>query len=113
VAASATALAVAHWTDDYHLFVLGVLSFTSATVGRAARRQRREHWARFHIVGMGLSYVLLLTAFYVDNGKSLPLWRELPSITYWVLPSIVGVPIILHALRWHPVARKGLCPEPK
>jgi hypothetical protein len=90
VAVSATALAVAHWTDDYQLFVIGVLSFTSATAGRAARRQRREHWARFHIVGMGLSYVLLLTAFYVDNGKSLPLWRELPSITYWVLPSVVG-----------------------
>ena len=26
---------------------------------------------------MGLSYILLLTAFYVDNGKSLPLWKDL------------------------------------
>ena len=28
---------------------------------------------------MGASYILLLTAFYVDNGKNLPLWRELPE----------------------------------
>jgi hypothetical protein len=34
---------------------------------------------------MGLSYILLLTVFYVDNGKSLPLWKELSPITYWLL----------------------------
>ena len=105
VVVSATALAVVRWADDYHLFVLGVLAFTAATLGRTARRRRWDHWAQFHIVGMGLSYILLLTAFYVDNGKSLPIWKDLPSITYWVLPSLVGVPLIVHALRWHPVAR--------
>jgi len=31
---------------------------------------------------MGVSYIVLLTAFYVDNGKSLPLWKELPPISY-------------------------------
>jgi hypothetical protein len=39
-----------------------------------------------HVNAMGLSYVLLLTAFYVDNGKNLPLWRRLPPIAYWVIP---------------------------
>ena len=34
---------------------------------------------KLHITGMGTSYVLLLTAFYVDNGKNLPLWRDLRS----------------------------------
>ena len=24
-----------------------------------------------------------LTAFYVDNGKNLPLWKELPEIAFW------------------------------
>jgi hypothetical protein len=47
----------------------------------------------------------LLTAFYVDNGKSLPLWRDLPSITYWLLPAAVGLPLILYALLRHPLAR--------
>src|SRR5713226_5732494 len=44
------------------------------------RGEEAPRWARFHIVGMGLSYVLLLTAFYVDNGKNLPLWNRLPPI---------------------------------
>jgi hypothetical protein len=27
---------------------------------------------------MGLSYILMLIAFYVDNGKQLPLWKDQP-----------------------------------
>jgi hypothetical protein len=51
---------------------------------------------------MGLSYVLMLTAFYVDNGKNLPVWRDLPYLAYWVLPGAVGIPLIVNALtRWH------------
>jgi hypothetical protein len=53
---------------------------------------------------MGASYILMITAFYVDNGKNLPLWRELPQIAFWVLPALVGTPVILYALRFHPVA---------
>jgi hypothetical protein len=41
---------------------------------------------------MSASYVLLLTAFYVDNGKHLPVWRSLPHLAYWLLPSAVGLP---------------------
>jgi hypothetical protein len=54
-----------------------------------------------HIAGMGLSYILLLTAFYVDNGRNLPLWKEFPSIVYWLLPSAVGLPRIVRALLRH------------
>jgi hypothetical protein len=54
---------------------------------------------------MGLSYVLLLTAFYVENGSSLPLWDRLPTIAYWLLPSAIGAPIIMAALLRHPLAR--------
>jgi hypothetical protein len=55
---------------------------------------------------MGASCVLLLTAFYVDNGKHLPLWRELPQIAFWLLPGAVGLPLILRALQRHPLARR-------
>jgi hypothetical protein len=58
---------------------------------------------------MGTSYVLRLIAFYVDNGKSLPLWRELPPVAYWLLPAAVGIPLIVRALVWHPRVRQ---PEP-
>jgi hypothetical protein len=52
---------------------------------------------------MGTSYILMLTAFYVDNGPNLPLWRELPDLAFWVLPSAVGAPLILYTLYHHPV----------
>jgi hypothetical protein len=48
---------------------------------------------------MGLSYVLMLIAFYVDNGKQLPpLWKDLPHVTYWLLPLAIGIPLIVRAL---------------
>src|SRR5262249_39686800 len=37
----------------------------------ASRRARRPGDAT-HIIGMGASYIALLTAFYIDNGKTLP-----------------------------------------
>jgi hypothetical protein len=109
--ASATVLAAMRWAEDYHLFILGALSFAAATVGRTARRQSWRRWVDFHVTGMGLSYILMLTAFYVDNGKNLPLWRDLPYIAYWVVPGAVGVPLIVNALnRWH--RRLALGPAP-
>ena len=85
---TATGLAAVRWAEDYHLFILGALSFAAACLGRQARRDRWRYWARLHISGMGSSYVLLLIAFYVDNGKSLHLWKELPSMAYWILPGV-------------------------
>jgi hypothetical protein len=105
VFATATALAVVRWAEDYYLFVLGVLAFAAATFGRTARRQRWHEWARLHIGGMGVSYILLLTAFYVDNGPNLPLWKELPPLAFWIFPSAVGAPIIIWAALRHPLVR--------
>jgi hypothetical protein len=51
---------------------------------------------------MGASYIFLLTAFYVDNGKNLPLWNRLPEIAFWVLPALIGVPILVYVLCRHP-----------
>jgi hypothetical protein len=62
---------------------------------------------RLHIAGMGFSYILLLTAFYVDNGRNLPVWRHLPQIYFWLLPSVVGLPIIAYALARHRLVRAG------
>lgn len=104
VVASATGLSVVRWTENYHLFFLGALSLIAATIARTALRQRWRHWAKPHITGMGLSYILMLTAFYVDNGKNLPLWRELPQWAFWVLPAAIGLPVMVHRLLRHPLA---------
>ncbi len=51
-----------------------------------------------HITGMSASYIVLLIAFYLDNGKNLPLWRDLPHLTYWLLPTAIGIPLAVRAL---------------
>jgi hypothetical protein len=56
-----------------------------------------------HISGMSLSYVVMLIAFYVDNGKQLPIWKDLPHFTYWLVPLVVAVPLIVWALLRHPM----------
>jgi hypothetical protein len=105
--ASATALSAMRWAENYHLFILGVLAFGTAFLGRKAVRQPSPaRRLRLHVSGMGLSYILMLTAFYVDNGRNLPLWKELPSVVYWLLPAAVGLPIIGRALLRHPLLRR-------
>jgi hypothetical protein len=103
VFATMSILSFMRWAENYHLFILGALSFASACFGRIAARTNLWQWPRLHLTGMGLSYIAMLTAFYVDNGKNLPLWRDLPQIAFWILPAILGAPLILRALLRHPL----------
>ena len=96
-------LSALRWSHDYHLFTLGGLALAAAVVGRRAAPSRPGGRVPVHVTGMGLSYILLLTAFYVDNGPNLPLWKLLPSVAYWALPTLVGAPLILRVLLTHPV----------
>ena len=89
------ALSFTRWSEDYHLFALGALSFCSAYLGRRAIRRGSP---RLHLCGMASSYILMLTAFYVDNGPNLPVWRDLPHIAYWIVPSAIGIPLAVYYL---------------
>jgi hypothetical protein len=95
VFATMSALSFMRWSEDYQLFILGALLFASAYLGRTAARRRWRQWPRLHLTGTGVSYILLLTAFSMDNGKNLPLWRELPEIAFWLLPSELRLPLAL------------------
>lgn len=99
------ALSILRWPANAHLFVLGLLSYGAGVVGRMAQRRLVPVRLRIHMAGMGLSYILLLTAFYVDNGPHLPIWRSLPPLAHWVLPGIVGLPILIWAFTRHPLIR--------
>jgi hypothetical protein len=98
-------ISIARWKEDYYLFILGCFSMASAMIGRAAEKNKWPKWSIVHIACMGSSYVILLTAFYVDNGKSLPIWKDLPPMAYWLLPAAIGIPIILRTLRHHPLSK--------
>jgi hypothetical protein len=97
VFATATALAIMRWHQDYDLFILGAVAFTAATIGYLHRRRHRPGDTG-HIAGMGIAYTAMLTAFYVDNGPHLPLWDRLPTLAFWLLPSAIAAPILTRAL---------------
>ncbi|MFI6317567.1 hypothetical protein ACIBG8_08605 [Nonomuraea sp. NPDC050556] len=92
--ASMSILSAIRWQQNAPLFAVGSFSFAAALVGYLNRKRRPY----LHIAGMGLSYTALLTGFYIDNGPHLPLWDQLPTWTYWTLPSLVGVPLIARAI---------------
>ncbi|MEU7880105.1 hypothetical protein [Microbispora bryophytorum] len=89
-----TVMSAIRWRENVHLFVIGTLGFTTALTGYANRRHRPD----LHILAMGASYVLLMTGFYVDNGAHLPLWDRLPTVAYWLLPALIGSPLIARAI---------------
>lgn len=95
VFATMSLLSFMRWAEDYPLFILGALALGSASLGRIAIRHGLP---RRHLSGMAASYILMLTAFYVDNGKNLPLWRDLPQIALWLIPGAVGIPLMAYYL---------------
>lgn len=100
VAVTTFALSAFDIGRDWPLDLLGGLAVSLAWLGVAHRRRQRPGDTG-HILAMGGSYVVMLTAFYVDNGKSLPLWRDLPTLTYWLLPTVIGLPLIARAIHRH------------
>ena len=105
VAATALLLAALRWPHDLHLLVLGAVALAAGTAGVLVRRRRRDHG--WHIAAMAASYAVLLTAFYVDNGPHLPLWRLLPSWTFWLIPGLVATPVTVRAVL-HARRRRGV-----
>jgi hypothetical protein len=100
-------LSVQHWPADAYLFGLALLGGSFALVGYIARRFREEplvrrllgaQWVVVHIVGMIGSYVVLWTAFYVDNAHLFPLFNRLPILTFWVGPTLIAVPFLIRSI---------------
>lgn len=96
-------LSIMRWPLNNHLFILGTLSFGTAYYGRHVIRQGKLASSRLHTICMGLSYIFLLTAFYVDNGKHLPFWKQFSQLFFWIFPAALGIPIIVYSLLRHPL----------
>ena len=104
---TATILSVQRMPADAYLLVLATLGYGMALSGYAARRFRQEpivrhmvgkQWVVVHIIGVIGSYVILWTAFYVDNAHLIPGLKELPTLTFWVLPTLIAIPFLVVSL---------------
>jgi hypothetical protein len=96
---TATGMAGMRWAQSAYLFVLGCIAFAFGSIGYAARKRRWPGWLTMHMLGMSLSYIVLMTAFYVDNGPKLPLWDRLPVVVFWIGPSAIGLPLLGRTVR--------------
>jgi hypothetical protein len=96
-----TLLVLGHWPQDAHLLALAVLTAAPAGLGYTAARRRWAGWTGAHISGMGGAFIVMLSAFYVDNGPTLPGWGWVPTLAWWLAPSLVGLPVVARALRRH------------
>jgi hypothetical protein len=101
---TATILSVQHWPADAYLFGLATLGYSLALGGYSARRFRQtpllrhllgESWVIAHLSGMIGSYVVLWTAFYVDNAHLFPGFNKLPTLTFWVAPTLIAIPFLV------------------
>lgn len=96
-------LSIMRWPHNIHLLCIGTLALAAAWVGQRLVKSSAGRRTRVHTILMGMSYVLLLTGFYVDNGKNLPFWRQFPQWFFWIFPSVAGVPVIIVVLFKHPL----------
>ena len=112
LALSGSMLAFEAWSSRAHLFILGAGALALAVTGYVAKWRHRVGWTSRHLVAMGTSYLTMLTAFYVDNGPRLPLWWRLPKWALWLIPSMLGAPLIWKAWmrRRRPVDRAAGLP---
>lgn len=86
--------------------VFGVIGLVLAAAdGREVWQPRRNAEKRIgaHIGRMGGAYIATVTAFCVVNV------RFLPPVLVWLLPTLVGLPLILRAIR---ASRKKFAPRP-
>lgn len=114
---TAIVLSVQHWEADAYLFFLAVLGSSCALVGYSARRFRQTLWMKrvlgpqwvvVHITLMIGSYVVLWTAFYVDNAHLIPGLKSLPSLIFWIAPTVIALPFLVRSLaRFAPSNRTG------
>ena len=105
---TATILSVQHWPADAYLFGLATLGYSFALGGYSTRRFRQtlwlrqllgESWVIVHLSGMIASYVVLWTAFYVDNAHLFPGLNRLPTLTFWVAPTLIAIPFLILSIR--------------
>lgn len=86
------------WHRYWVLGAISVATLASVMIGFLAARRKRPGWITTHIVGQLSSYISMVTAFAVVNRTMLRELTGLPSLWYWLLPTLIGTPLIMLAV---------------
>ncbi len=92
---TALVMSVLHWEESQYLFYIALFSYGLALLGYVAVKKKWKNWLGTHIGGMLGSYIGIVTATLVVNVHRIPILNELPTLTYWFLPTIIGTPLIV------------------
>ncbi|MFD2705916.1 DUF2306 domain-containing protein [Salibacterium lacus] len=96
---SAVVISIMHWQESAYLFFIALFSYGLALFGYRARKKRPLNWLSKHIGGMLGSYIGIVTAVLVVNINGIPIVNEWPALIFWLLPTVIGTPIIITVSR--------------
>ena len=94
VCVTATIIAVLDWQRLWWFVFIATGSYAFALLGYVAAKRRWPGWLRAHITGQGGSYIAMVTALLVVNWQRLTGEPGVNSPWAWMLPTVVGSPII-------------------
>lgn len=95
--------------DPFGYLALGFGVGSAALATRWIRLLRspatdRTLWLRHHLIGMGAAYIATATAALVVNVHRVP--SSLPFWAWWILPTVLGAPLIGRAARRVRITRR-------
>ena len=86
------------WTRYWILGAISIATLASVMIGFLAARRKWRNWITAHIVGQLSSYISMVTAFVVVNRSMVREITGLPSLWCWILPTLIGTPLIMLAV---------------
>lgn len=99
VCLTAGGLALLHWERSWAFLPVAIGSYAFALVGYGAAKLRFPGWLRVHVIGQGGSYIAMLTALLVVNWQALAGEPGRSAFWPWVMPTLLGSPLIAWAAR--------------
>jgi hypothetical protein len=94
VCVTATVVAILDWQRLWWFVLVAGGSYAFALRGYMAAKRRWPGWLRAHITGQGGSYITMVTAALVVNWQRLTGEPGVTSPWAWLLPTLIGTPII-------------------
>jgi hypothetical protein len=94
---TASVISFQSWDTHWWLFLIALFSYIAVALGHVSARVRWQGWIPFHIICQCSAYISMTTAFLVVNRSILPKFVGIPSYWSWIIPTVIGTPLIVLA----------------